>query len=218
MEPNESTGDKAPARQERTASETTASPRKDVGHRRGRPGDAPLVTDGGRVNDSDGGSDDDGPRIAAGVNTEGQIELTIVGNPSHSINLEYPDASKLHEALENALHVARGAPTHEVEPVTDGGRFVDPGAYYLFDDVDERIIAECADRDAALEAARERDPDRFVAIAGDAVLQLMRDGHTIEWATGDQDVREVTDGGTPAESYALSESPTALGGRLEGGR
>lgn len=144
MELNESTGGKAPARQERTASELTARTRKDVGHRRDDQSDPTLVT--------------------------------------------------------------------------DGGRFVDAEAYYLFDDVDERIIAECADRDAALEAARERDPDRFVAIAGDAVLQLMRDGHTIEWATDDQDVREVTDGGTPAESYALSESPNALGGRLEGGR
>lgn len=174
-----------------------------------------LTTDGGRATADE--SEDDGPRIAAGVNTDRQIELTIVGNPSHSINLEYPEAARLHDALGSALYaVSDGREKDFTEPITDGGRFVDPDAYYLFDDVDGRIIEECADRDTALEEARERDPDRYVAIAGSAVLQRMHDGHTIEWAT--DDVREVTDGGTPTDSYALRESPDGLGGRLEGGR
>ena len=71
-------------------------------------GDVRKVTDGGRIHEDS--ADDDTPLIAAGVNTDEQVELTIIGDPSHSINLNIDKARQLHYALGHAL-----------EAVSDGG-------------------------------------------------------------------------------------------------
>jgi len=63
-------------------------------------GEVRQVTDGGRVR---GSHENDEFRVSAGVNTENTVELTVVGDPSHSMSLDREEAKRLHRALGAAL-------------------------------------------------------------------------------------------------------------------
>lgn len=91
----------------------------------------------------------------------------------------------------------------------------DPATEYCVVTEDNRVVAgPFDDRSAAVSEAAGRTPDHNV-LSGGAIARHQSDGATFVWATDDDDVDIVTDGGTTGETIVDPDGTTV--GDLHGG-